>query len=183
MALRNFRRLANSTGTCDGARANRFVRELALAQRFWKERGFATDVVIVNDYPGSYYDALQDQIIGLLRDIFHSPDHPGVYLLREHSWPARTSLCWKRWRLVHCTVIKGPLPSKSMRLKIVLNIQRWLPTHRYCPIANGPAMSSQRNRVRIWSSGMERGDFAQDGREYHIRLNPISFPPCPGRIS
>ncbi len=58
------------------------VRELAMAHRFWKERGFVTDLVIVNDYPGSYYDALQDQIISLLRDVFHSPDHPGVYLLR-----------------------------------------------------------------------------------------------------
>ena len=63
------------------------VRELAMAHRFWKERGFVTDLVIVNDYPGSYYDALQDQIISMLRDVFHSPDHPGVFTCCEvHSW-------------------------------------------------------------------------------------------------
>ncbi|MCC6507754.1 MAG: glycosyl transferase family 36, partial [Pirellulaceae bacterium] len=65
-----------------------FVRELVMAQRFWRERGFATDLILVNDYPGSYYDALQDQMLGLLQDIYRSPAHPNVYLIRGAQLPA-----------------------------------------------------------------------------------------------
>src|SRR5262249_218273 len=63
------------------------VRELVLAQRFWRERGFRADLVIVNDYPGSYFAALHDHMLALFEEVNPAGDKPGVFLLRGAHLP------------------------------------------------------------------------------------------------
>ncbi len=160
------------------------IRELALAHRFWRERGFATDLVIVNDYPGSYYDALQDQIIGLLRDIFHSPDHPGVYLLRgaqlgedEKSLLESAAAC----------VLHGDLGSITQQIDAAQQRAQQTAIPNALPIVTAarPAepASFAASLVAHGDTALEywngTGGFADNGREYHVRVQPDRLPPMP----
>ncbi|MGN6133444.1 MAG: GH36-type glycosyl hydrolase domain-containing protein, partial [Aureliella sp.] len=64
------------------------VSELVMAHRFLLEHGLHCDLVIVNDYPGSYFDALQDQLQQILNDA-HLGDrrHGANHLLRGAQMP------------------------------------------------------------------------------------------------
>lgn len=157
-----------------------FVRELALAHRFWKERGFATDVVIINDYPGSYYDALQDQIIALLRDIFHSPDHPGVYLLRGAQLGSDDLALLEA---VAACALHGDQGTIAQQIDAAQERAQQLAminqtpakvSRRFAPDA--PSSTATIDHLEYWNG---TGGFAQDGREYHIRLDNRRLPPMP----
>ncbi len=59
------------------------VRELIGAQRFLIAHGLYCDLLLVNDYPGSYIDALQDQLQTLINDAQLSERrHGAIHLLR-----------------------------------------------------------------------------------------------------
>ena len=60
------------------------VRELLTAHQYWRSHGLTVDVVIVNDHPGSYLDALQEQLTELINELHRTPEGqaPHVYLLR-----------------------------------------------------------------------------------------------------
>lgn len=156
------------------------VRELALAQRFWKERGFVTDLVIVNDYPGSYYDALQDQIIGLLRDIFHSPDHPGVYLLRGAQLAGDDLALLEA---VAACALHGELGTIAQQIEAAQARAQQLATSYVSPTrvrsTSQPVHLNDTEQIEHLEFWNGTGGFAEDGREYHIRLDKDHLPPMP----
>jgi cyclic beta-1,2-glucan synthetase len=51
------------------------VRDLLTAHRFWREHGLVTDLVVMNDNPGSYLDALQEQLVNLVNELHHQSPH------------------------------------------------------------------------------------------------------------
>ena len=146
------------------------VRELAMAHRFWKERGFVTDLVIVNDYPGSYYDALQDQIISMLRDVFHSPDHPGVYLLRGSQLGDEEVALLEA---VAACALHGELGTIAQQIDAAQERAQQLATPNATPATHLLPQATYRDEaadqppLEFWNG---TGGFANDGREYHIRL-------------
>lgn len=61
------------------------VRDLLTAHRFWREHGLLTDLVVMNDNPGSYLDALQEQLVSLVNELHHQPPNTrpaNIVLLR-----------------------------------------------------------------------------------------------------
>lgn len=60
------------------------IKEILQAHRFLESRGVRHDVVLLNATPGSYYDGLHDQLIGLIRDVQSSMgiSHSSIFLLR-----------------------------------------------------------------------------------------------------
>src|SRR5262249_15082154 len=77
------------TATVAESRSMPLVRELLLAQTYWRLRGFRADLIILNQESSSYDRPLHQQ---LLRQIeAHSPvtDRPGgVFLRNWHALPA-----------------------------------------------------------------------------------------------
>ncbi len=64
------------------------VAELLLAHRFLVEHGLACDMVILNDYPGSYFDAVQDQLLTMINEHPMTDRRKGaVHLLRGAQLP------------------------------------------------------------------------------------------------
>ncbi|HZZ72149.1 MAG TPA: glucoamylase family protein, partial [Pirellulales bacterium] len=58
------------------------VRDLISAQEYWRLHGLVADLVIVNDYPGSYLDALQEQLVKILNETQRTADHkPSVVVV------------------------------------------------------------------------------------------------------
>ena len=160
-----------------------FVRELAMAQRFWRERGFVTDLILINDYPGSYFDALQDQIVSLLREIFHSPEHPHVYLLRGSQLPHDEVALFEA--VAACvlhgdqgTVVQQIEAAQARALQRIGSrdeVASYEPTLQKATNA-GPDDSVDPHSLEFWNG---TGGFANDGREYHIRVNKDHLPPMP----
>lgn len=167
-----------------------FVRELALAQRFWRERGFVTDLVLINDYPGSYFDALQDQIVSLLREIFHSPEHPSVYLLRGSQLPNEEIALFES---VAACVLHGDQGTVVQQIEaaqarasqhvggaineIALRPSTSEAVHsQTTPVATIADFIAPEPSLEFWNG---TGGFANDGREYHIRVKANALPPMP----
>ncbi len=155
------------------------MRELALAHRFWKERGFVTDLIIVNDYPGSYYDALQDQIISLLRDIFHSPDHPGVFLLRGAQLSGEDQALLEA---VAACALHGDQGTIAQQIDAAQERALQLATPAAVTALKIPVRDSattlpvDASRFEFWNG---IGGFADSGREYHSCVSPDHLPPMP----
>jgi cyclic beta-1,2-glucan synthetase len=64
------------------------ARELLSAHAFWRAHGLLVDLAIINDNPGSYLDALQDQLVILLNEMPRVENHAThVYLLRGAQLP------------------------------------------------------------------------------------------------
>src|SRR5581483_11973832 len=65
------------------------VRDLAAAQQYWQTHGLNVDLVVVNDYPGSYLDALHEQLTSMLGELQRPADTkpPAIALLRGAQMP------------------------------------------------------------------------------------------------
>ncbi|QDU28340.1 N,N'-diacetylchitobiose phosphorylase [Anatilimnocola aggregata] len=157
------------------------VRDLALAQRFWRERGFRTDLVIINDYPGSYLDALQDQMVSLMQELNSSAEKPGVFLLRGAHLPAEEQALFET---VAACVLHGERGTLAQQLDAgnqlamklaAYSTPRKLETSGRQWIRPIPAPAAP-EPLEYWNG---TGGFAHDGREYRIRVKPDQLPPMP----
>lgn len=157
------------------------VRELALAQRFWRERGFRADLVIINDYPGSYFDALQDQMVALLQEVNSAIDKPGVYLLRGAHLPAEEQALFETVAACVLHAERGPI---SQQLETANQLAAKMATYASPRVSaagikanlTGKAFAPSPEPLEFWNG---YGGFAQDGKEYHICVQPNQLPPMP----
>lgn len=164
------------------------VRELLAAHAFWTSQGLGVDVVILNDYPGSYFDALQEQLVALLSEALRMPDRPGsLFLLRGAQLAAEDKMLLEavavvvfhgdrgtianQWDAVQpqAADMPPPLLSAGMRKR-----QATLRT-RDEPVSQ-EARRSAAPPLEFWNG---TGGFAEGGREYRILLNAKSSTPQP----
>ena len=152
-----------------------------MAQRFWRERGFRADLVIINDYPGSYFDALQDQMLALMQEVNSATEKPGVYLLRgAHLPPEEQSL----FETVAACVLHGDRGSISQQLDAANQSATQMATYaapkRLAAVARNPQAAvtpaAKAESLEFWNG---IGGFAEDGAEYRIHVQPHHLPPMP----
>ena len=179
------------------------VRELMQAIGYLHGRGLKADLVILNDYPGSYFDALQDQLVALLneRQATTVDNAAGVFILRGAQLPAEDHILLDSAASV---VLSGERGSLEEQLEVA---ERLLAT---APVVTSLAESKQREShslpittkvtkhavnssldsgarglnsrivnpadLEFWNG---TGGFAHDGREYHIQLRPGNSTPMP----
>ncbi|WP_254512986.1 GH36-type glycosyl hydrolase domain-containing protein [Anatilimnocola floriformis] len=155
------------------------VRDLALAQRFWRERGFRADLVIINDYPGSYIDALQDQMVALMQELNSTADKPSVFLLRGAHLPAEEQ---QLFETAAACVLRGEHGSLSQQLDAANQLAA--ETATYARDNNGaiiirpapPVDAAKTQSLEFWNGV---GGFAEDGKEYRICVRGDERPPMP----
>lgn len=92
-----------------------FVRELLVAQQFWRSHGLDVDLAIMNDHPGSYLDALQDQLVGLVNEMRHPIEErpPGVFLLRSAQIPRADQVLLDSAAMLVLSGDSGPLARQT----------------------------------------------------------------------
>ena len=165
------------------------VRELLAAHAYWQSHGLAADLVILNDYPGSYFDALQQQLVALLNEAGKSGDpKASVFLLRGAQLPsedkvvleaaARVVLHGERGSLgQQWEAAAAPPPERQDQ-----QASRPAPgadraDHQRAPtLVNRAAREQQIQELEFWNG---RGGFALDGREYRILLAAGENTPMP----
>lgn len=167
------------------------VSELLIAQSYWSLHRLRVDLVVLNDHPGSYLDALQEQLVTLLAQTPRplQEKQVGVFLLRGAQIPAEDHVLLEAVASVVLDGDRGPIGvqiergaaaavEKQPRYKLLrkssppgLNVQAEKPV---AP----PAVDwhAEIHDLEFWNG---IGGFAQDGREYHLLLRDGKFPPMP----
>jgi cyclic beta-1,2-glucan synthetase len=167
------------------------VRELLTAQAYLRGRGLKCDLVILNDYPGSYLDALQDQLVSLINErptTIAADKRLGVFLLRgaQMSPDDKTLLDASA-----AVLLQGDKGSLSNQLEAITD--ELAKTSSPAPLASPPAARPQQRNDnahapalvdrRVSAQHLEfwngLGGFAHEGREYHIRLRGSESTPLP----
>lgn len=174
------------------------VQELLIAHEYWQRLGLKIDLVILNDYPGSYVDELNEQLVGALHGLPHrSDDKPrGVYLLRAAQMPqndqtlleAAAAVVWH----AEAGSVSQQLSNRPQRARKSLSGQKSKPSAEQ-PFSRAPraadvsttssgklpsptSASSVSEDLLLWNG---RGGLSKDGRDYVIRLKSHETTPMP----
>ncbi|HEV8059072.1 MAG TPA: glucoamylase family protein, partial [Gemmataceae bacterium] len=165
------------------------VRLLLRAHSYWRLKGLRVDLVLLNDHPASYLEALNEQVQTLIRT---SDDHGwenksgGVYLLRApHLQEDERTLL----QAVSRAVFEGnrgsltsqvdrqphlpPLPARFVA-RSVAGPGKFLAPR---PVRKEEKKLPGPSDLQFWNG---RGGFSADGREYVIYTKGKNdFPPAP----
>jgi cyclic beta-1,2-glucan synthetase len=169
------------------------VRDLLTAQHYWREHRLVVDVVLLNDNPGSYLDALQEQLVTLVNEVYHQPGEKpaNVALLRGAQIPPEDQILLETAAsfVVHCgrgSLAKQLEPASAGGAKAAAKPPAWKPPPpelRTAPVNNHPHVittASEKEASRpglTFSNGF--GGFANEGREYQITITDQRRPRKP----
>ncbi len=153
------------------------VRQLLRAHEYWRMKGIAADLVILNASGASYAQALHESLEGMVR-ASHAPEEGrtggGVYLLRAErvSSPDQTLLLAAARIVIHAQ--RGTLSEQVVRL----GRPRPAPAPpRRPPASETPAVVSPPALDLEFGNGL--GGFAPGGREYVTVLGQGQWTPAP----
>ncbi|MNB96109.1 N,N'-diacetylchitobiose phosphorylase [compost metagenome] len=156
------------------------ITTMIQAHHYWRLKGLAVDLVILNDNPGGYQQELQNQIVELLMAGSEASqiDKPGGIFVRNGEHMSAED------RLLLLSVAQIVLDDRAGGLKEQLNqrLQVTIPTQQaFIPRIATPANQHEPwqpdTRALVFFNG--RGGFSQDGREYQITLDENDQTPAP----
>ncbi len=185
----------------DDADQIQLVQEVVAAHRFLISRGLTVDLVIINDYSGTYFDHLQEQLRGIAfedQTIEQTGKHvfilKGTHLIAEEhrllDGIATVFLSAKRGSLAQqievglaaersLTQSSGPASKQEHPALARLSPSKTKPNFLVTKLAPGPLKkpdSIDQSRENF-PNGF--GYFADDGRKYHIQLSDSVRTPAP----
>ena len=153
------------------------VRQVLQAHAYWRMKGLAADLVIVNEDFSGYRAVLQDQIMGLINagPEAHILDKPGGVFVRRADELSEDE------RVLFQTVARIVFSDTGETL--IEQVERRVSTTRISdrmepvlPMVAEPVYPLA-PRKRIFSNGL--GGFTPDGREYVVTLEPGQHTPAP----
>ena len=152
------------------------VRDLLRAQEYWRIKGLVSDLVIINERPGSYAQDLQTAIEELIRESGHmvgqEPDG-GVFVLNGPLLTAEDRATLRSAARAVLLSHHGSLADQLGRRPT----EEAAPTARPKRIAPEETGGSQPRPEREFHNGL--GGFAADGREYVVVLGEDQWTPAP----
>jgi cellobiose phosphorylase len=152
------------------------VRQVLQAQEYWRLKGLSADVVILNEHPASYLDAMHEALSGLLQSgpwAAYRDKPGGAFLLRGEAIPSPERVLLQA---VARAVLSGERGELAQQLDRPVPEPRFsddLPRHE-TPAA--PAPPRARPALRF-DNGF--GGFSEDGREYVVVLDGADQTPQP----
>jgi len=153
------------------------ARQVLLAHEYFQLKQLAVDLVIVNEHAASYSQDLQIALEALVRMQPHTPPTPGaaaqgtIFLLRADLVAAETIALLASAARVVLSAEQGSL-SEQLRIRRVVGAPVPPP-----PPATGPDTAIPPVPRLEFFNGY--GGFAEDGREYIVKLRPGQFTPAP----
>ncbi|TCO76802.1 GH36-type glycosyl hydrolase domain-containing protein [Chromatocurvus halotolerans] len=153
------------------------VRQALQAHAYWRMKGLASDLVILNEDFSGYRAVLQDLIMGLINagPEAHMIDQPGgVFLRRAEELSEEDRVLFQAVARVVISDTAGPLVEQlERRISTERRSDQLQPLRQAVPepiVALSP-------RERIFDNGI--GGFTPDGHEYVIMLEPGQTTPAP----
>ncbi|MCS6852425.1 MAG: glycosyl transferase family 36 [Gemmataceae bacterium] len=151
------------------------VRQLLLAHSYWRLKGLAVDLVILNDHPATYQEELHAQLLGLAltseaRDLLDKPG--GVFLRRGSQMSDDDRLLLQAAARVVLSASAGSLAGQVDRQEAPPPLP-----HRLKPTARRSEVTAVEGSFLpspplMFDNGT--GGFTTDGAEYVIRIRPSS---------
>lgn len=154
------------------------VKQLLHAHEYWRSKGFVSDLVILNEYPSSYFQELQDEIQSLIRStsenaLLNKPG--GVFLLVADQLPEEDRTLLRTAARVKIIAQRGSLATQVARVERKDPLP---PPHRptgLYPVEDPDVVIPPPER--IFGNGF--GGFSPDGREYRIGWTAEQQTPAP----
>lgn len=161
------------------------ARQLVLAHQFWRTKGLAADLVILNEQPSAYVQELQEELLSIVRTaqtqgssaFLHSASPAGaVFVLRADQMPEEHRVLLRTVARAVLVAHQGSLPEQLQRLTSArVPPPPALVQGLAFPEVPAPAAPSDRDLAQ-WNG---LGGFARGGREYVIVLGPGQRTPLP----
>jgi cyclic beta-1,2-glucan synthetase len=156
-----------------------FVRQCVRAYAYWRMKGLAADLVILNEDTSGYRQNLHDQIIGMIAGgtEVHMIDRPGGIFVR------RADQITDDDKGLLQTVARVILSDSGGSLAEQAEPRRRAeaPPPQFTPLPvrrpEAPMMAKLPSRDLAFFNGL--GGFTRDGREYIIALRPGDVTPAP----
>lgn len=158
------------------------VAELLAAQRFLIGHGLFCDLVILNDYPGSYFDAVQDQLQSMINDAQIGERRYGaIHLLRAAQLPSEDRVLIET---VAACVLSGEAGTLAQQLDS--RTARRPTSNQPAPVellrVDGPSAYPAEFKARVplnmeFANGI--GGFVNEGRAYALTVSNNKRPPAP----
>ncbi len=153
------------------------VEQVLQAHAYWRMKGLAADLVIVNEDFSGYRAVLQDQIMGLINSGPEAQvlDKPGGVFVRRAEELSEDE------RVLLQTVAR--IVFSDTRETLIEQVERRVSAERASDRLEPPlqpaaeAVYPLAPRDRIFSNGL--GGFTPDGREYVVMLEPGQTTPAP----
>jgi len=153
------------------------VKQLLQAHAYWRMKGLAVDLVIVNDDFSGYRAVLQDQIMGLINSGPEAQvlDRPGgVFVRRAEELTEEDRVLFQS---VARVVLNDSAETLQEQVERRVMAER-LPSRLLASVsAATEAVQALPPRERIFCNGL--GGFTPDGHEYVITLEPGQSTPAP----
>jgi cellobiose phosphorylase len=154
------------------------VRQLLLAQEYWRVKGLPADVVILNEHPVEYLDETHNYLTSLIQEPRWSGwnNRPGgIYLLRADGMPEADR---RLLSAVARVVLQGDRGDLTTQMN---HPAPWLGPEDEAPanvmLSPPPAAAAQSVSPLMMENGI--GGFTPDGREYVIVLDGERETPLP----
>jgi cellobiose phosphorylase len=153
------------------------AKQVLQAHAYWRMKGLAVDLVIVNEDFSGYRAVLQERILGLINagPEAHIIDKPGgVFLRRAEELSEEDRVLFQTVARVLFTDSAETLLEQVERRAVADRLPKGL-----IPVMQPEAEPGQPlgERERIFCNGL--GGFTPDGREYVITLEPGQSTPAP----
>ncbi|HSP07757.1 MAG TPA: hypothetical protein VLR94_11310, partial [Acidobacteriota bacterium] len=154
------------------------VRQLLRAHDYWRGKGFVVDLVILNEYPSSYFQALQDEIQSVIRN---SPSHVlldkpgGVFLRRADLMPEEDRILLRSAARVVIVAQRGSLARQAARVESKDPLPSIHIPEAQFPILDPPLHIPVPELI----FGNGHGGFTKDGKEYVIVMREGTPTPAP----
>jgi cellobiose phosphorylase len=154
------------------------VRELLQAHAYWRLKGLAVDLVILNEDDSVYRQSVHDHIMSLIASGIEAQllDKPGgVYVRRSEQLSHEDHVLLQAAARIVLSDENGTLTEQLQRRTRPEPLPPLLPLARSRVSPNRPVELPKRDL--IFSNGL--GGFTPDGREYVITLRPGQPTPAP----
>ncbi|HVU16902.1 MAG TPA: glucoamylase family protein [Candidatus Didemnitutus sp.] len=153
------------------------VRQVVQAHSYWRMKGLAVELVILNEDASAYHQALHDRIINLISSGLEAQmlDRPGgVFVRRIDQVPHDDRLLLLATARIYLDDEKGSL-AEQLAARSVLEPQIPAFVASRAPWTDEPGALPPREL--IFANGI--GGFTRDGHEYVITLEPGRTTPQP----
>jgi cyclic beta-1,2-glucan synthetase len=155
------------------------VHQLLQAHAYWRAKGLTADLVIWNEDPSGYRQALQDQIMGMIGSSQEANllDKPGgIFVRRIEQMSEEDKVLMMTVARVIISDAAGTLAEQlDRRARVEVPVRRFKPVRIRRPEIPIAVEMPQRNLAVF--NGL--GGFTQDGREYVITTTAESPTPAP----
>ena len=163
----------------------KLVKEVSLAKEYLRQRGLIFDLIILNEYPGGYFQDFQEELSSFLRHSFAATwlEKPGGIYLRTSTQLSKEEV--NLIQAVARVVLKGTRGSLSSQLKFDrggmqrLELRKGsakLPALQAKGFSTASELKTQLGKVDFYNG---LGGFTDGGRSYSMIVGQERLPPLP----